>query len=425
MQVRRREKLDFPSLERVNERSALSLGEIGMGICSGGLLPFLSILIGSSCYSPQPVLEEVIAVVEKNYLYEGGGKCIRRVGIENIEQCLDEHSWFATINDRLANTAPVSEFSYGIMNLRSSDGMIVGIFPMSSAEEVDLRTNDFVEKAGKAIFAPSNPKRLKDALICRESGEKLRVLIRRGKTKLEKELECRPFPRGSVSINTGLSVYYLRIHSFLDEGLVAKLNRITKDFSSGGYEGLVIDLRDNLGGYAYLAESLLLQFTKDGDTIFSLAGRGGKVLTVATTVSRFSFGTEGMKPGRGALHGVPTVILVNEHTASASEFFAGAMQELGYALVVGRRTFGKGVGQSTYELRDGSALHLTDLEYLLGPRAKKLHGIGVFPDVVFASDDGVSPSEERASATGWAYRWARWSRAHACLLDQLESSPRF
>ena len=87
-----------------------------------------------------------------------------------------------------------------------------------------------------------------------------------------------------------------------------------------------------------------------------------------------------------------TVVLVNENSASASEILAAAMKDNGYK-IVGQNTFGKGVIQSTAELKDGSALKLTIMQYF-SPKGHKVHKKGVKPDYVVKNDSKSSDDKQ-------------------------------
>jgi carboxyl-terminal processing protease len=123
-----------------------------------------------------------------------------------------------------------------------------------------------------------------------------------------------------------------------------------QDLQKQGMKRLVIDLQDNGGGYLHAAAKIANEFLESGEMIVYTEGR---------TVKRQEF----MAHGDGRLRDLPVVILTNEFTASASEILAGAMQDQDRGLVVGRRTFGKGLVQRPLEFDDGSMIRLTVAHY--------------------------------------------------------------
>ena len=143
--------------------------------------------------------------------------------------------------------------------------------------------------------------------------------------------------------------------------------------------GLIVDLRGNPGG-------LLDQAVKVCSLFLS-----PKRLVVTTEGRDPSERREFRVPARGTHYEFPLVILVNEGSASASEIVAGCFQDLGRAVVVGERTFGKGSVQSVIEIQDGAALRLTTAKYYT-PSHKVIHEQGITPDVEVA----LSLEEERA-----------------------------
>src|SRR5690606_26394338 len=115
-----------------------------------------------------------------------------------------------------------------------------------------------------------------------------------------------------------------------------------KNLKGKGMKKLILDLQGNPGGYMNMAIEMADEFLPEGKRIVSQQGKEKKYNAQATSTSRGEF-------EKGDL-----IILVNEGSASASEILAGALQENDRALLVGRRSFGKGLVQSPFDLSDGS-----------------------------------------------------------------------
>jgi carboxyl-terminal processing protease len=128
--------------------------------------------------------------------------------------------------------------------------------------------------------------------------------------------------------------------------------------------GYVIDLRNDGGGYVNSALDISSKFIK-GDPLLTIQERGPRSTTIDS--------------GADALPRKPMAILVNGGTASASEITAGALQDDGIALLVGERTYGKGVMQSLTELPDGAAIKITTAHYLT-PKNRDINLKGIEPD---------------------------------------------
>ncbi|HUT78562.1 MAG TPA: MXAN_5808 family serine peptidase, partial [Polyangia bacterium] len=161
-------------------------------------------------------------------------------------------------------------------------------------------------------------------------------------------------------------VGYVRIKDF-QGNTTADLARHLADLSRQGARALVLDLRNNPGGLLEAAIDVSDLFLDQG-VIVTTAGQGPAMRDVRRA-----------RPG-GLEHQLPTVILVNGGSASASEIVAGALKAHGRALVVGQQTFGKGSVQVLYDYNDGSALKLTTAQYLT-PGDVSIQGIGIVPAV--------------------------------------------
>ena len=137
-----------------------------------------------------------------------------------------------------------------------------------------------------------------------------------------------------------------------------------------GMEKLVIDLRDNPGGLLSSVCDVLGQILPEGLIVYTEDKYGNKM--------------EETCDGKHPLN-MPLAVLVNEGSASASEIFAGAVQDYGVGTIVGTTTFGKGVVQAVYPMSDGSAVKLTVSKYYT-PKGKNIHGEGIKPDISVKMD---------------------------------------
>jgi len=137
-----------------------------------------------------------------------------------------------------------------------------------------------------------------------------------------------------------------------------------------GARALVLDLRDNGGGYLEAAVAVSSKFIPSGP-IVSVESRASNITTLEADDT--------------AIPPVPLAVLVNGYTASASEITSGAIQDSGVGTIVGTKTFGKGVVQTIYPLPDGSAVKITTARYLT-PRNRDINHLGITPDVVVAEN---------------------------------------
>ncbi len=176
----------------------------------------------------------------------------------------------------------------------------------------------------------------------------------------------------SVLFNwTDENIAYLRIMQFNDDTTPILDKCITQIVKNKSVKGIVLDLRNNPGGYLETAIEMASKWVDNG-IIVSEKGRNGS-------------GQNHQSMGKHPLSGIRTVVLVNGGSASASEIVAGALQDNNKAKVVGEKTFGKGSVQDFEILPDGSALKLTVAEWYT-PNGKNINKEGITPDIVVEED---------------------------------------
>jgi carboxyl-terminal processing protease len=136
-------------------------------------------------------------------------------------------------------------------------------------------------------------------------------------------------------------------------------------------DGIVLDLRNNPGGLMHIAGKVACAWRNDLPYVI-VEERGRSVRKDACDV-------------RPILNGVPTVVLINKGSASASEITAGALQDFGQARLIGETSYGKGCGQGMYSLPDGAMVKLTNM-YWKTPKGRLIHQIGLTPDETLKAD---------------------------------------
>jgi carboxyl-terminal processing protease len=144
------------------------------------------------------------------------------------------------------------------------------------------------------------------------------------------------------------------------------LDRLQRD----GARALVLDLRDNGGGYLEAAVAVSSKFIPSGP-IVSVESRASNITTLDADDT--------------AISPIPLAVLVNGYTASASEITSGAIQDSSVGTIIGTKTFGKGVVQTIYPLPDGSAIKVTTARYLT-PRNRDINHLGITPDIVVSEN---------------------------------------
>jgi carboxyl-terminal processing protease len=146
----------------------------------------------------------------------------------------------------------------------------------------------------------------------------------------------------------------------------AEIISALEDITADGMSGIILDLRDNLGGVLEAAVDLASQFLEEGIVLYVIDGEGNRE-------------TWEVREG-GLATDLPLAVLVNGNSASASEIVAGALQDHGRGVVIGTKTRGKGSVNHFHQLSDGSAVYITTARWYT-PNERQIEGQGILPDV--------------------------------------------
>ncbi len=166
------------------------------------------------------------------------------------------------------------------------------------------------------------------------------------------------------------SIGYIEVSSF-DGVTDEQFREALEDLEKQGQKGLIIDLRGNGGGRLDTVINMLDRMLPEGVVVSTKTRDGSGDTYESTAEEQFN---------------KPLVVLINANSASASEVFAGAIQDYGTGKLVGTTSFGKGIVQTVFTLDDGSALKLTTSEYFT-PAGRNIHGDGLTPDVEVELDE--------------------------------------
>lgn len=255
-----------------------------------------------------------------------------------------------------------------VITLKDKYITVVSVFSGSPAEKAGIKAGDrFVEIDGNDITGLSTAevsKRLQG-----DKGTKVTIgVVRNGET-LRFEVE-----RDIVKINPvesrvlGKGIGYIKINEF-NVNTVENLDTSLDNFKESGVQGIVLDLRNNPGGYIDQAIEVAKRFVPQGP-IVNLVSKDGKTQTY----------TSDSEPSPFSL-----VVLVNGGSASASEILAGAIKDRNAGVLVGERTFGKGMVQRTLSLGALGGIKLTTAYYTT-PNGTNINNAGIVPDVVVETD---------------------------------------
>ncbi len=322
-------------------------------------------------YLPQPKVNQTVgfnntrlnieSTKYKQILYVLANAYVDTLSIDRVSedamihlmQQLDPHSVYVSAKDVKDLEEPLlGKFEgIGIEYALIRDTLTVqSVIPGGPSEKVGLRAGDKINSVDGEIISGTKLTQMRVLKYLRgDKGTKVRVgVIRRG----EKEREL-VITRDKIPLNTVSSAYeirpgimYIRVSSFgantYDEFMTPLQGQDLK--------GLIIDLRGNGGGYLHTALRLVNEFLEKGQLILFSEGRA---------VPR----TDDYADGSGKLQNVQVAVLIDENSASASEILAGAIQDWDRGILIGRRSFGKGLVQQEYPLHDGSRIRVTVARY--------------------------------------------------------------
>lgn len=277
--------------------------------------------------------------------------------MQQILSELDPHSAYIRAKDAEASIENLRGSFSGIgvsFTMQDDTARIISVIKGGPSEKVGLQAGDRIVSvdgetiACKGISSDECMKRMKG-----EKGSKVKLgIYRRG----EKQTLYYTIIRGDVPVHSVEATYmltpetgYIKINAF-SETTYPELLVALAELNQQGFKDLVIDLRGNTGGIMQTAIQMANIFLPKNRLILYTEGRK-------------SPRQEYVSDGRGAFPNLPLVVLVDEGSASASEIFAGAIQDNDRGTIIGRRSFGKGLVQQPIEFRDGSLIRLTIARY--------------------------------------------------------------
>ncbi len=319
----------------------------------------------------------VYSLVQQGYVEEVSDQRLMRAAIRGLLANLDPHSEYLD-KEEMEDLAEDTSGSYGGLGLEvmQVDGSLRVVAPIDDtpAQRGGIRAGDVIVSIdGKAVQSDDLDAAVKQLRGAPGTSVTLGVLHEKAAAPVDIKLTREAIRVVSVRgrlLDTGLA--YLRISQFQDETglqLRRQIERLAAD-NKAPLRGAVLDLRSNPGGLITAAVEVADDFLNSG-AIVSTRGR------VAQANTAFS-ATAG-----DLLQGAPLVVLVDNGTASAAEIVAGALKDNHRALLMGRRTFGKGSVQTILPIDADHAVKLTTARYYT-PSGASIQAEGIHPDIVLA-----------------------------------------
>lgn len=303
-------------------------------------------------------LNTILGLIDGEYVDEIDVDSLLEVTFPQLLTSLDPHSAYipasdlTAVNDDLAGSFSGVGVSFQIIN---DTVAVVEVVAGGPAEKVGLLPGDLILKADSTSLAGSGVTNEKVYQTLRgKEGTPVTLTIKRSTSAKPLKYDV---IRGKIPDKSVNSAYmiddhtgYLRVTKFARNTYNEFLNELIGLVSSGA-ENFIIDLRGNSGGYMDQAIYMVNEFLPEDALIVYTKGRNPQNESSSSA------------DGRGSLQKAGIVVLTDEYSASAAEIFAGAIQDNDRGLVIGRRTFGKGLVQNQTELPDSSAIRLTVARY--------------------------------------------------------------
>ena len=359
--------------------------------------PLRSLLLGDS---GQDLSGQVLDLLKDEYYVKVDSQKLESSSVDAmVESLKDPYTDYLTPAELAALRASYNGRSFSGVGLgvEDRDGTVVvtRVYPDSPAARAQVRAGDAIVSVDGATTTGLTLKQVVEKIRGKE-GTTVTVGFRRGgaaprEVKLTRSQITVPPVFSEMRTVNGTKVGYVRLGAFT-RGAGEALSKEVQDLKAKGAEALVFDLRGDPGGLVNEAVKVAGVFLPDGSEV---------VVTKGLHSPRKVYRTEGT-PAAGDL---PLVVLVDRNSASSSEIVAGALRDAKRGILVGERTFGKALVQSTIQLRDGGALKLTTARYLT-PSGYDLAKRGLPPSVKVV-DDPDTPNVDEALQRGLQLAAAR------------------
>lgn len=329
-------------------------------------------------------------VIEKKYKGEIDDSKLEQAALKGyIEGLGDEYTEFLTqdewddLDSSLSDFVGIGVYMSQLKN--SSDAVIIGVIDDDTpAGKAGIQAGDIIKEVDGEDVSGKGMEYVSSKVKGKE-GTKVSMKVLRGDQEIEftmtrEQVKVYKIKHEMLENNIG----YIDFDSFTDTS-ADEFKEAYNDLKNNGAISLIVDLRNNTGGYVKSALEIADLFVDSGKTLLITEDKDGN-----KTVQKSS---------NGKTIDMPVVVLVNEYTASASEILTGIFKDYGIAKVVGTKTYGKGVIQEVYPdvlgTEIGGALKVTVSEYFT-PNENKINKIGIIPDVEIElnEDDSVKITKE-------------------------------
>lgn len=316
-------------------------------------------------------LPEILKLIKTKSIFKFDDAKARDDAYKAIVDSLgDEYSQYMTAEETKEWEALLNgEFSgIGISFSKNKDGkyQVSEVFPKGPAEMAGMKPGDLILSVDGKTYDSIEEM---SSHIKGESGTKVKLVLMRDGKETTVEMVRATVKEKTVSgkvMDDGTG--YIRISSF-EEGTADEFEAQLNSFENQGIKKMILDLRNNGGGY-----------TNEGIRIADLLLKEGTITYMENVKGKRQYFNSDVRATK-----IKYVVLVNENTASTSEILTAAIKDNGGGKIVGTTTFGKGIVQENIKFKDGSSLKLTVMRYY-SPKGHAIHKKGIKPDVEVKPD---------------------------------------
>ncbi|MFV0254538.1 MAG: S41 family peptidase [Erysipelotrichaceae bacterium] len=323
-------------------------------------------------------LKEIINILEDKWFYADNVENLESVilqeglsGLTNSQN--DPYTYYLTAQEYQEQVNNTNQNYVGLgvqISLLGEYPLITNVFKGSPAETYGLRAGDYIIKVDGTDVKDMENDPLTDLVLGEEGSEVVVTYLRGDVSDVVTIIRAQITHTVDYQVKDGIG--YLEVSSF-GNSTANEVVSALDEFESQGISDLIIDLRDNGGGYLQALIDFASLFLPKGETIIQMKYRDGSIEPYYAEGKNRDFFQD-------------IIVLVNENSASASEVFAAALQENKRATIVGVQTYGKGTSQTVSYLSDGSVMQYTQTNWLT-PKGNLLQDIGVTPDIEVKLDD--------------------------------------
>ena len=316
-------------------------------------------------------MKNIISLVINNYQYEVDQDQVMNGLYDGFFSVLDEYSVYYTPEEYQEILEESAGKFIGIgVEITESNGQIIVVTPLpeSPALEAGIKSRDIIKYVDGADITGLTASQA-TLLIKGKEGTPVKIGVIRGKETLSFDIVRKPIVTsivdGKILEN---NIGYLRVTNFYDN-TVELVKKELAEFDKQNVKKIVIDVRNNGGGSLQSAVDMLNLFVTEGPIVYV----------------DYATGKEEVFESKLKEQKYKIAVLINEGSASATEIFAGAVKYKNEGVIVGTKSFGKGIVQSVYSLVDGSGIKFTTAEYF-SVNKTPVHKIGITPDIIVENE---------------------------------------